>query len=119
MPFSYKISPDEKLAYVTASGPVDLRAALEAMGRIAQEPGFESDFNVVVDAELMEYTPSSGELQVLAWALGHEKRRCGNKVAVVRSPALPERYARLAEVTGVTLSLFADGAAARDWVLSH
>ena len=123
MPFTYMISREDKLAYVTANGSVDLRATIEAMGRLAQEPDFDPDFEVFVDAENMEYTPSFGELRVLAWALGHESKRYKNKVAVVRpqraTGARHEIYARLAKLTGVTLGLFRDREAALRWIRGH
>jgi len=120
MPFSYRILPEDRLAYVTASGPVDLRATLETMGRVAKDPRFEPDYRVVVDAREMQYTPSFGELRVLAWALGHERQAYKNRVAVVRPAsavqAREDVYTRLSKLTGVALGLFRDRDAALAWV---
>ena len=120
MPFTFSISPAERVAFVEASGCVDLRAAMEAMGNVRKDPRFDPDYGVLVDAREMEYTPTAGEIGVLAWALGHEKINYRSKVAVIRPTsgrqAGREVYSRLAATTGVALGLFSDRKSALLWV---
>jgi len=63
MPFSYRISEEEGVAYVTASGSVDVRSSVETMGELSRDPIFDPDFKVVVDLREMQYRPSLGELR--------------------------------------------------------
>jgi hypothetical protein len=119
MPFSYEISPDEGVAYVTIAGPVDLRSTIQMMGELGKDQQFRPDYKIVVDATDMEYSPSLGELRVIAWALGHEKRAFRNKVAVIRgarSQALRQLYKRFAGMAGFALGLFADKPSAMRWL---
>ena len=66
MPFTYEISPQDQVAYVTISGPVDLRSTIRMMGELGKDPAFSPDYKVVVDATNMEYSPSLGELRACA-----------------------------------------------------
>jgi hypothetical protein len=119
MPFQHRISPEDGVAYVTVAGPVDLRGTIRMMGELAKDPEFRPDFKVVVDATDMEYSPSLGELRVIAWALGHEKHSFRNKVAVIRgarSQGLRQLYTRFARMAGFALGLFADEPSAMRWL---
>ncbi len=119
MPFSYQISPEERVTYVTIKGPVDLRSTIRMMGELTKNPQFRPDFKIVVDATDMEYSPSFGELRVIAWALAHEKHAFRNKVAVIRGPrsyALRQLYQRFARMAGFALGLFPDKASAMRWL---
>jgi hypothetical protein len=119
VPFSYSVSPQEEVAYVTVSGPVDLRSTIRMMGELGKDPDFRPDFKIVVDATDMEYSPSLGELRVIAWALGHEKHSFRNKVAVVRgarSQALQQLYNSFARMAGFALGLFPDVPSAMRWL---
>ena len=119
MPFTYEIATDEQVAYVTVSGPVDLRSTIRMMGELAKDPSFRPDFKVVVDATHMEYSPSFGELRVIAWALGHEKSAFRNKVAVIRgarSQTLQQIYRSFTRMAGFALGLFPDKPSAMQWL---
>jgi len=119
VPFHHHISPQDGVAYVTVAGPVDLRATIRMMGELAKDPAFNPEFKVIVDATDMEYSPSLGELRVIAWALGHEKHSFRNKVAVVRgarSQGLRQIYNRFARMAGFALGLFADESTAMRWL---
>jgi hypothetical protein len=120
MPFSYRISEEEGVAYVTASGPVDVRSSVETMGELSRDPIFDPDFKVVVDLREMQYRPSLGELRVIAWALGHEKTSFRNKVAVVVSESVRRRrakvYSKFGRMAGFALELFPDMDDALAWV---
>ena len=119
MPFDYRIEEAEGVAYVRASGAVDVRSSVEAMGELARDPKFKSDFKVVVDLREMEYRPSFGELRVIAWAMGHEKDSYPSKVAVVLSETQrlkrAKRYARFSELAGFGLQIFPDMGEALQW----
>ena len=123
MPFSYSISPMHKVAYVTARGAVDLRAAMDAMGRIRKDPGFDPDYGVLVDASDMEYSPTAGEIGVLEWALGHEKTSYRSRIAVIRPQegreTMRDAFMRLAARTGIELGLFPNRESALEWVGVH
>ena len=119
MPFTYEISPGDQVAYVTVSGPVDLRSTIRMMGELAKDPAFRPEYKVVVDATNMEYSPSLGELRVIAWALGHEKSAFRNKVAVIRgarSYALQQLYNTFTRMAGFALALFPDKSSAMHWL---
>jgi hypothetical protein len=119
MPFTYEISPLDQVAYVTVSGPVDLRSTIRMMGELGKDPAFRPDYKIVVDATDMEYSPSLGELRVIAWALGHEKAAFRNKVAVIRgarSQALQQIYRSFARMAGFALGLFPDKSSAMQWL---
>jgi len=118
MPFTYELRPQEKVAFVIADGAIDLRSAIETMGRVAQDPRFDSDFSVLVDAASMDYHPTLGELRVLAWALGAERSIFRNKIALVRPRGYNqhEYVRRLARLTGADLSVFADRDTALAWI---
>jgi len=123
MPFSYAISPVERVTYVTARGPIDLRSAMEMMGNVQKDPAFSPDFGVVIDASDMEYTPTIGELGLMGWALRHEKQIYRSRVAVIRRDAEQSArrkiYSRLARVTGMAFGLFCDRDEARRWAAAH
>jgi hypothetical protein len=119
VPFTYEISPEDQVAYVTISGPVDLCSTIRMMGELAKDPAFRPDYKVVVDATDMEYSPSLGELRVIAWALGHEKGAFRNKVAVIRgarSQALQHLYKSFTRMAGFALGLFPDKPSAMQWL---
>jgi len=119
MPFTYEISPEDQVAYVTISGPVDLRSTIRMMGELGKDPAFSPDYKVVVDATNMEYSPSLGELRVIAWALGHEKSAFRDKVAVIRgarSQALQQLYKTFTRMAGFALALFPDKPSAMQWL---
>ena len=119
MPFRYEISADESVVFVTISGPVDLRSTIKMMGELAKDRDFSPDYKIMVDATDMEYSPSLGELRVIAWALGHERHSYRNKVAVVRgarSHALRRIYERFVRMAGFGLGLFSDRPSAMRWL---
>ena len=120
MPFTYRIAEDECVAYVSASGAVDVRSSVEAMGELSRDPKFDPDYKVVVDLREMQYRPSLGELKVIAWALGHEKASFRNKVAVVLSETARKRrakvYSKFGRMAGFALELFPDMEGALEWV---
>ena len=119
MPFTYEISPEDQVAYVTVSGPVDLRSTIRMMGELGKDPAFHADYKVVVDATNMEYSPSLGELRVIAWALGHEKAAFRNKVAVIRgarSHTLQKLYTSFTRMAGFALALVPDKPSAMQWL---
>ncbi len=120
MPFDYTISPEKGTALVRASGPVDVRSSVEAMGRLASDPSFHPDYRVVVDLRDMEYRPSLGELRLIAWAMGHEKKSYPKRIAVVLSESQrmqrAKRYARFSQMAGLGLELFADMNEALRWL---
>lgn len=122
MPFNYTISPERGVAVVKATGPVDVRSSVEAMGRLAGDPSFRSDYRVVVDLREMEYQPSLGELRLIAWAMGHEKKSYPKRIAVVLSEnqrlRRAKRYARFSQLAGFGLELFADMNEAMRWLES-
>jgi len=120
MPFDYTISPEKGVAMVRATGPVDVRSSVEAMGKLASDPSFSREYRVVVDLREMEYRPSLGELRLIAWAMGHEKKSYPNKVAVVLSETQrlerAKRFARFSKLAGFGLELFADMNEAMRWL---
>ncbi len=119
MGIAYEIRPEEETAFVTVSGAVDMRSALAVMGELANDPKFDRNFKIVIDVREMDYRPSLGELRVMAWALGHERERYADQVAVV----LPERagrvrphiFARFARMAGMGFNLFRDMPSALRW----
>ncbi len=119
MAITYEISPEQETAFVRVSGAVDMRSALAAMGELANDPNFDRNFKIVIDVREMDYRPSLGELRVMAWALGHERERYAEQVAVV----LPERagrvrphiFARFARMAGMGFNLFRDMPSALRW----
>ncbi len=123
MGLHYEIKSEEKTAFVTVSGRVDLRSALDAMGRLAEDPSFDKNYKIVIDVREMDYHPSLGELRVMAWALGHERRSYGDQVAVVlpdRSErARPHIFARFARMAGVGFNMFRDMPSALRWSRSN
>ncbi len=123
MPFDYRIAPEEGLAYVTASGAVDMRSSLEAMGELARHPQFDASFGVLIDLREMTYRPSFGELRVIAWALAHEKRAFPKRVAVVLSESVKRTRARVYDkfgrMAGFGLQLFPSMDTALEWLQSQ
>ncbi len=119
MGIEYRISPEEKTAFVTVRGQVDVRAALAAMGRLANDPAFDRSYKIVIDVREMDYRPSLGELRVMAWALGHERQRYADQVAVVlpeqAGRVRPHIFARFARMAGVGFNLFRDLPSALRW----
>ena len=120
MRFDYKIVPERRLAFVTARGPIDMRASVEAMGELARHPEFDQQFGVVIDLREMTYRPSLGELRVIAWALAHEKFSLPKRIAVVLSESVKRTrarvYDRFGRMAGVALQLFPNIDEATAWV---
>ena len=123
MPFDYRIAADERVAYVTARGAVDMRSSLEAMGELARNPEWDANFGVLIDLREMTYRPSLGELRVIAWALAHEKTAFPKRVAVVLSESVKRTRARvydkLGRMAGFGLQLFPSMTDALDWLRSQ
>jgi len=123
MPFDYRIAPEERVAYVTARGSVDMRSSLEAMGELARNPEWDAGFGVLIDLREMTYRPSLGELRVIAWALAHEKKAFPKRVAVVLSESVKRTRARVYDkfgrLAGFGLQLFPTMSDALDWLHSQ
>jgi hypothetical protein len=119
MPFDYRIIAEDRIAYVTAKGPIDMRAAVEAMGELARHPEFDPSFGVVIDLREMNYRPSFGELRVIAWALAHERFALPKRVAVVLSESVKRTrarvYDRFGRMAGLGLQLFPNMSDADAW----
>jgi hypothetical protein len=119
MPFAYKVVPEQRVAYVTAQGPIDMRAAVEAMGELGRQPDFDPSFGVVIDLREMNYRPSLGELRVIAWALAHERFALPKRVAVVLSETVKRTrarvYDRFGRMAGLGLKLFPNMPEADAW----
>lgn len=122
MPFEYRIVRDERLAYVTANGVIDMRSSVEAMGELVRHPDFDPHFGVVIDLRDMTYRPSLGELRVIAWAMAHEKFALPKRIAVVLSESVKRTrarvYDRFGRMAGVALQLFPDMDDAISWLVS-
>lgn len=120
MPFDCRVLTEERIAYVTAQGPIDMRAAVEAMGELARNPEFDPSFGVVIDLREMNYRPSLGELRVIAWALAHERFALPKRVAVVLSESVKRTrarvYDRFGRMAGLGLQLFPNMTEADAWV---
>jgi hypothetical protein len=123
MPFEYRIAREEGLAYVTASGVIDMRSSVEAMGEIVRHPDFDPGFGVVIDLREMTYRPSLGELRVIAWAMAHEKFVLPKRIAVVLSETVKRTrarvYDRFGRMAGVALQLFPDMEGAIAWAVAE
>lgn len=119
MPFTHTVLPEKQIAYVTAEGPVDLRASAQAVAALADDPLFRPHFRVLVDLRRMVYRPTPLELAGLASVLADRRQDYQNKVAVLTTDAIAALAALaciFAEVAGFPLRAFTSESAARQWL---
>lgn len=120
MAFSFNVVPEERIAYVTASGMIDVRSAVRAFGELADQPEFEPEFGIVVDLRDVAQMPETlSELRVLAWTLQHDREKVGRRIAVVfsqdRDNDSAERMSVFNDLSSAGLATFDDVPSAAAW----
>lgn len=122
MPFMYTISQEDKIAYVTAHGSINMEAIKQIISDVAADPLFQPKYKVIVDLRKMEYSPSVSDIQLIASLVGEMKKSYQNKVAIVVSGKFHYGMAKMAaaytEMSGVPMiDAFTDFEEARQWAI--
>lgn len=121
MGFEYTISRGERLACVTALGPIDFEQSLAVGDELAADPEFEPGFKLLVDLRRMEFNPSTPEIESFARTLPRFKQVFSDRIAVATSGGVHFGLARMtclmAEAGGFLMRAFSDYEAARAWLV--
>src|SRR5512135_472087 len=86
MPYSIRIDPKRRVAFIEGRGDNDLASTLAAMDELAALPEFGPGFGMLCDVRENAYTPKSEETRVLAQAF--TSRFAGRPMALLVSSLL-------------------------------
>jgi hypothetical protein len=120
MPFEHLVDSARKTAYVRGRGALGVEAAIELIRELAEDPGFRSDFLVLVDLREAGFAPSSEEVRRIVDELGSRSDKFRNRIAMVAAGELSFGVARMltsfAEARGLRMAAFRDPEEAERWL---
>ena len=120
MPYVFAIDSAARLVRVLATGPSDVAETLEAMSNLAQMPGYEPDYGILVDARTHQYVASFPDLLRLRDDFERLRDRFRGPIAVVLGD--PLRYgatrglAGMTDLFGIRLRAFREMDSASAWL---
>jgi hypothetical protein len=121
MPYTYRISPEERLVYVSGEGGVELPESKETLLSIAASTSAPFNLGIVFDLRNVTSTPYSETVHDIAAFLAEHFSDCPGMAIVVSGP---DHY-RLAttacvdiEGKGLPAGAFEDAIAAAGWLKS-
>ena len=117
--FTFEINDAEKLCLVVGKGRISFDSSVKAMHTLANDPGFNPDYNIIVDLRAINYHPTYKEVLDIKNNLVFMKASFGKKIAIVTNGfmmALAELVSRLSQLSGMTVSAFSDIDTAREWM---
>jgi hypothetical protein len=83
MPFDVEISKTEHIAYLTATGDIDLPSSLAVAADLVQHPRFHPSYGIIVDLHAARSLPLKEELRGLAFTLGSFRDSLRGRLALV------------------------------------
>lgn len=86
--FTYEMDEARKLCIVVAMGRITFESSIDSMNTVVNTPGFEKDFNVIVDLRLINYHPTYSEMLGLKSHMISLKGHFQNKIVLVTSGVL-------------------------------
>jgi len=118
---TYRISREERLTYVSASGPIDLDATSRALAALVADPGFEPHFGILADARESYPAYSLTEVRALISLLAECRDKLQSRVAFVvcagRVHSIAHMASVFAEIADFPLAAFLEVEEARTWLL--
>lgn len=117
--FTYEISVANKFCLVVATGKITSESSIDALNKLANTPGFEKDFNIIVDARNINYHPSYQEVKQIQRHLVLMKDNFRNKIALVTTEffwVVGELLCRLSQPHGLKISAFSGMEQAQQWI---
>ena len=121
MPYTYRVSPEERLVYISGEGEVEMPESKETLLSIANNESVPFDFGMVFDLRDVTSTPYARTVHDIAALLTEHFPDCPGMAIVVSGP---EHY-RLAttasvdiEGGGLPAGAFEDLVAAAGWLKS-
>ena len=120
MPYPFFIDARARLVRVQATGTSNVADTLEAISNLAQTPGYEPDFGILVDARAHQYVASFSDLLRMRDDFERLRDRFRGPIAIVLAD--PLRYgvtrslAGMTEAFGLRLRAFRDMDAASAWL---
>ncbi|GMR13322.1 MAG: hypothetical protein BMS9Abin29_1527 [Gemmatimonadota bacterium] len=121
MPYTYRVSPEERLVYVTGEGEVELLESEETLLSIAASAPSPAGFGMVFDLRSVTSTPYAETVHYIAAFLAEHFPDCPGMAIVVSGPD-HYRLATTASVDiegqGLPAGAFEDAVAAAGWLKS-
>lgn len=121
MPYEYRVSPEERLVYVSGEGEVELSEGTETLLSIAASAPSSRGFGLVFDLRNVTSTPYTETVHDIAAFLAKYFPDCPGMAIVVSGPD-HYRLATTASVdlegTGMPAGAFEDTVAAAGWLKS-
>lgn len=121
MPYTYRVSPEERLVYVSGEGEVELPESKETLLSIAASASPPSGFGIVFDLRNVTSTPYEETVHDIAAFLAEHFPDCLGMAIVVSGPD-HYRLATTASVdiegNGLPAGAFDDAVAAAGWLKS-
>ena len=121
MPYTFRVSPEEQLVYVSGEGEVELPESKETLLSIAEHSPEPFDFGMVLDLRKIVSTPFPETVDEIARFLTEHFPRCLGVAIVVQGPhhyGLAAQASVLIEGQGLPASAFEDAVAAAGWLKS-
>lgn len=119
MPYTFRVSPEERLVYVSGEGEVELPESKETLLSIAASAPSPCDFGMVFDLRNVTSTPYAETVHDIAAFLAEHFPDCPGMAIVVSGPA-HYRLATTASVDiegrGLPAGAFEDPVAAAGWL---
>ena len=121
MPYTYRVSPEERLVYISGEGDVELSESKETLLSIAASAPSPCDYGMVFDLRNVTSTPYAETVHDIAAFLSALFPECPGMAIVVSGPA-HYRLATTASVDiegrGLHAGAFEDPVAAAGWLKS-
>lgn len=117
--FTYEIKEADKLCIVTGKGAISFESSVEAMHTLADMPGFNPDYNIIVDLRAISYHPNYKEFFGIKNNLVSMKDHFRKKIAIVATGflmAMAELMGKLSGMKGMHVSAFSDFDNAMRWI---
>jgi hypothetical protein len=110
MLFEYVISEPEERVFIRFEGSGDFQKSVAGIMSVASDPGFKSNFDIVVDVCKMNYFPGITEVKDFAEVLSSLKEKCSGKIALIVSSffhyGIGMILAGILELNGIKLQVF-------------
>ena len=120
MPYRYVIDPAARLITVVGEGPADLAATEAIMRGLPADPAHRADFDALVDARSLDYTPTFHEAQQIRSVFHEVRDAYRGRIAVVVSGTVrfgvTRMVSQLVEASGIRMEAFRDLESARHWL---
>ncbi len=104
---------------VVAKGKITIELTITALNCLAKLPGFEKDFNILVDARYIDFHPSYHEVLKFQRHLVFMKNNFQKKIALVTTEffwVVGELISDLSKPHGLNISAFSDLEKAYKWI---